>query len=313
MVFVEAGVRKAREIRDVSKPARTVRQYAGEPHSLRGAAGAAGGRTARAGPVTRPSARDAAASANGPRGAAPRRAAVRLPRERRVRDILDAAREVFCERGFADAAVSEIAARAGVVEGTIYKYFASKRELLVKVLERWYDELLAGYARELPGVRGLRARLRYVIWRHLRTIRDDPQLARLMLVEMRADDGHPGSVLHVLDRRYTAMLTGVLDEGAAAGELRAGVPARVVRDLVYGGVEHLAWRQPSGRGTLDVERECDDLLGVLWQGIAAGAARPDAAADAGTLARQLRRLERVAERLEAGAPASVAPKQRERD
>lgn len=221
-----------------------------------------------------------------------------------MRDILDAAREVFCERGFADAAVAEIAARAGVVEGTIYKYFESKRELLVKVLERWYDELLAGYARELPGVRGVRARVRYVIWRHLRTIRDDSQLARLMFLEMRADDDYPGSVLYALNRRYTAMLAGVLDEGVASGEIRAGVPVRVVRDLVYGGVEHLAWRHLGGRGTLDVERECDDLLGVLWQGIVAGAAQPATAAGTGALARQLRRLERVAERLEAGAPAA---------
>lgn len=80
-----------------------------------------------------------------------RRTPTRLPRERREHDILAAARAVFCERGYAEAGVAEIAARAQVVEGTLYKYFDSKRVLLERVLEGWYEGLLADYARHLPG------------------------------------------------------------------------------------------------------------------------------------------------------------------
>ncbi len=213
-------------------------------------------------------------------------------------DILAAARVVFCEHGYADASVSEIAARAEVVEGTIYKYFDSKRELLMRVLEGWYEGVLADYARELPGIRGPQARLRYVVWRHLRAVREDPQLSRLMFLEVRAHEDYPGSTLYALNRRYTTLLTGVLAEGAAAGELRDDVPARVVRDLVYGGVEHLTWRYVSGHGRLDVDRETDDLLRVLWDGIAAPVERAAARTGAAALQRQVLRLERVADRLE---------------
>src|SRR3546814_1357501 len=45
-----------------------------------------------------------------------------MTRDERVADILRAARDVFCEKGYEQTAVSEIAARIGVVEGTIYKY-----------------------------------------------------------------------------------------------------------------------------------------------------------------------------------------------
>jgi len=237
--------------------------------------------------------------------AGPRRAAVRLPREQRVHDILDAALAVFRAHGYQDAAVSEIAARAEVVEGTIYKYFDSKRQLLVKVLEGWYEGLLADYARELPGVRGPKSRLRYVIWRHLRAVRDEPQLSRLMFLEVRAHEDYPRSTLYALNRRYTALLTGVLAEGAATGELRDDVPARLVRDLVYGGIEHLTWRYVSGLGRLDIERESDDLLRILWDGIAAPAAVVPAGAGATALARQVLRLERIADRLESRRAATV--------
>ena len=234
-----------------------------------------------------------------------RRAALRLPREQRVHDILAAARAVFAAHGYQDAAVSEIAARAEVVEGTIYKYFDSKRQLLVKVLEGWYEGLLADYARELPGVRGPKQRLRYLIWRHLRVVRDDPRLARLMFLEVRAHEDYPRSTLYALNRRYTELLTGVLAEGAATGDLRDDTPARVVRDLVYGGIEHLSWRYVSGLGRLDIERETDELLRILWDGIAAPAARVPAGGGATALQRQVLRLERIADRLEGRRAASV--------
>jgi len=232
--------------------------------------------------------------------AARARAPVRLPRERRERDILSAARAVFCERGYADAGVAEIAARARVVEGTLYKYFESKRVLLERVLEGWYESLLADYAEHLPGIRGTRARLRYILWRHLRTVRDDTPLARLVFLEVRAHDDYPASPLYALNRRYTGLLGGVLAEGVAAGELRADVPARVVRDMVYGGLEHLSWRHLTGRGRLDIDREADDMLRLLWGGIARPEAAPPQAAGA-PLEAQLRRLEQAADRLEAAS------------
>jgi len=68
---------------------------------------------------------------------------VRLAREQRVSAILSAALAVFAERGYEAAAVSEIAERAGVVEGTVYKYFESKRALLLTVLILLMNSLAA--------------------------------------------------------------------------------------------------------------------------------------------------------------------------
>ena len=62
---------------------------------------------------------------------APRRTGPRWRRlpEERPRQILDAALEVFGERGLAGARLDDIARRAGVSKGTIYLYFANKEEL----------------------------------------------------------------------------------------------------------------------------------------------------------------------------------------
>ena len=57
----------------------------------------------------------------------------RLPEER-PRQILDAALEVFGERGLAGARLDDIARRAGVSKGTIYLYFHNKEELFREVV-----------------------------------------------------------------------------------------------------------------------------------------------------------------------------------
>ena len=54
-------------------------------------------------------------------------------REARKEEILQAAREVFAEKGFLAATMEEIAQRAGFSKGAIYFYFRSKEEILLQI------------------------------------------------------------------------------------------------------------------------------------------------------------------------------------
>ena len=71
-----------------------------------------------------------------------RPSAKRLPRDHRIASILHTARVVLRERGSEQFLTSEVAQRCGVSEGTIYKYFSTKRELLQRVAEDWFEEFL---------------------------------------------------------------------------------------------------------------------------------------------------------------------------
>jgi AcrR family transcriptional regulator len=54
-------------------------------------------------------------------------------KEETRRNILIAARALFLQKGYAGATTSEIAALAGIAEGTIFNYFSSKAEILVSL------------------------------------------------------------------------------------------------------------------------------------------------------------------------------------
>jgi AcrR family transcriptional regulator len=60
--------------------------------------------------------------------------------------LLDVAGECFAERGF-DVSVAEIARRAGVGHGTVFRRFASKEDLVVAVVCRHLRELTASAER----------------------------------------------------------------------------------------------------------------------------------------------------------------------
>jgi AcrR family transcriptional regulator len=59
--------------------------------------------------------------------------------EERKREIMDAAEEIFSDKGFDHTAVSDIVKKVGVAQGTFYYHFSTKDEVLNAVIERFID------------------------------------------------------------------------------------------------------------------------------------------------------------------------------
>jgi AcrR family transcriptional regulator len=214
----------------------------------------------------------------------------RRPRAEREAQILDAARSVFAERGYGAAAVAEIATRAGVVEGTVYSYFETKRALLIAVMKAFYEDLISDTESGLRAVRGTENQLRFVIRRHIDTFTSDLGLCRVIIREARPDVALYDEAILKLNRRYTGLALRVLEEGVSNGSLREDLVPSVIRDLLYGGIEHAVWRFVFSDGELDAGMLADQLADALLGGITNA---PTSETDATVV-----RLERAVARLE---------------
>src|SRR5687768_17668301 len=64
-------------------------------------------------------------------------------KDSRPSELLEAALEIFVERGFAAARLEDVAAKAGVSKGTLYLYYANKEELFKAVVRRSIAPLIA--------------------------------------------------------------------------------------------------------------------------------------------------------------------------
>lgn len=191
----------------------------------------------------------------------------RLPPEQRIADIMRAAREVFTEKGYSESLISDIAERAGVVEGTIYRFFENKRDLLQRVAEAWYIEMMEASEPGYGAAQGEWNRIHYVVYSHLQSVQRDPGLARLVFHELRPDPHYRSTRLYALNRQYTRRIPEIVRDGAARGVFRADVSPSLVRDMVYGTMEHRTWAYLRGEGVFDAETTAREITDVVYGGL----------------------------------------------
>jgi AcrR family transcriptional regulator len=194
-----------------------------------------------------------------------RRAPASAKSEQRLRDIIRVGREVLSERGYERATTTEIAQRLGVSEATVFTYFRSKRELCERVIADWYDEIIAAQAQGLPRDEPLRVQLEFLVRTHLKLfLTHGMGMCALVLSEGRARGQDLGEALLPLQRRYTAPLMDLLSRGQHSGEIRADMPLRLLRPLVFGPMEHLLWEAVATGKPVPVDSTAAALTDLLW-------------------------------------------------
>ena len=185
--------------------------------------------------------------------------------ERRVTEILAVARQVFSDNGYENSTTLDIARRAGISEATVFSYFTSKRDLCMQVIKGWYDEISLVLEQEVPLVIGTRAQLHFVVHKHLVTLmQDGTGMCKLVLSEGRSADAEFAGLIAELKRRYTAPLMKVLSTAQRSGEIRQDMPLPLLRDMVYGSMEHVLWDTMVNRNMPDIETTARQLTGMLW-------------------------------------------------
>ncbi len=202
-----------------------------------------------------------------------RKRSVRLSKAARQAEILAKSREVFERRGYESTTVADIAAELGLVEGTIFHYFPSKRALMLKVIESFYEEITAELEAGIAAVRGVRNRLYFIIHFHLKTVTGSAGLCAVILRESRGLEPGIAGEIHRLNRRYTGQLIQVVKEGVELGEIKPGVSPALVRNTVYGNIEHVLWDVMTERKPVDVEAVSEELTELVFRGISADGAR----------------------------------------
>jgi TetR/AcrR family fatty acid metabolism transcriptional regulator len=162
----------------------------------------------------------------------------RAPVDKR-RIILDAAVRVFARQGFHTCRVSDIADEAGVAYGLVYHYFQSKDEVLDTLfLDRWgvlLEAIREVDASDVPA----RAKLRAIAGFIIDSYRHDPDLMKVIIVEVtRAANSFGAAHLGKITEAY-AQIRGIVEQAQRSGEFRSGVTAEFAAMAFYGAIEQV--------------------------------------------------------------------------
>ena len=201
---------------------------------------------------------------------ASRRVPARAKSEQRLRDIVRVGQEVFAEKGYELTTTTEIAQRLGISEATVFTYFRSKRELCMRVIGDWYDEIIAVIEQGLPRRASLKVQLHFIVRTHLQLFLGQGRgMCALVLSEGRAKGQAFAEGLPDLQRRYTAPLMDLLARGQANGQIRQDVPLRLLRSLVFGPMEHILWEAVTSGRNPDLDASADAMVDLLWPSLQA--------------------------------------------
>lgn len=191
----------------------------------------------------------------------------RRSRELRTASILSAARKIFERDGYEKAKISDIAAEIGVVEGTVFHYFPSKRALVLKLVEKFYEDITGSLRAGLADINGTRDSLHFIVRFHLGVVGENAAFCGVILRESRELDEEVTADIRNLNREYTQSLTTVIKQGISNGELREDISIAMVRNALYGGIEHALWASLSAGEPLDPDQGAEHLTRLLFEGI----------------------------------------------
>jgi TetR/AcrR family transcriptional regulator len=159
----------------------------------------------------------------------------RRRKEARPQELLDAALELFVEKGFAATRAEEVALRAGVSKGTLYLYYPSKEELLKAVIGHYLSARIAegsAQAASFSGSAGELLRSILIDWWGQLYSSAASGVFKLVITEVRNfPEIGDYYARHVVDPARQ-LLGGILRQGIASGEFRAVDVDNAVHSLV---------------------------------------------------------------------------------
>jgi AcrR family transcriptional regulator len=147
----------------------------------------------------------------------------RRRKEARPQELLDAALELFVEKGFAATRAEEVAARAGVSKGTLYLYFPSKEDLLKAVItQNLADRVAEGAAQAADYTGSASDLLRLVMGAWWEQVYQSQAAAvfKLVVTEVRNFPDIAEFYLREVVEPAQQLLARMIQRGIDAGEFR---------------------------------------------------------------------------------------------
>ena len=205
----------------------------------------------------------------------PRRTPARskVEREAKLQSILDAALDVFAQKGFAEARLEDVAVRAGIGKGTIYLYFSSKEALfeglvhsgIAVPIEAVEAKILA---LDLPVEALLRTLFTFLRLEVLATRRHE--IVRLLITE----GGRFPAIAELYHRevltRGLGLIRGVAERAVARGEFGSDELVRFPQLAVAPAVVAILWAHLFQRlEPLDLEAMFDAHIAMLMRALKA--------------------------------------------
>jgi TetR/AcrR family fatty acid metabolism transcriptional regulator len=157
--------------------------------------------------------------------------------------ILDAALKTFVKRGYPETKVAEIAAGAGVAEGTLYNYFQSKEDLLLALFDEKWGEIIDAIKGRISRLDDPNDKLKAIFSTVVRMFKKNRQLAELFMIDVKQSSIFLTNYTISRIVEFLDLIEKILEEGKRKGIYRRDLNTRVAKMVVFGAAQGilLSW------------------------------------------------------------------------
>jgi TetR/AcrR family transcriptional regulator, fatty acid metabolism regulator protein len=189
-------------------------------------------------------------------------------RKRRRRQILDAATEVFAERGYHKASISDVIDRAGIARGTFYLYFSSKHSVFAAILDEALTELRSRVSpvEVGPDARPPREQLLDQVVAVVGYLLDNRALTQLVLSPGLSPADDVVERLEAFNAHVLDLLSASLGHGIAMGLLRE-CDTELVAAAILGALRGIIAHLLAVDELPDLAQVADELLQFALSGV----------------------------------------------
>lgn len=175
--------------------------------------------------------------------------AMKLDTEIRQEQITQAALSLIASDGLKGLSVARIALRVGIVPSAIYRHFKSKDEVIDGVLDFIRDRLLGNVDAVCVETREPLERLRLLLMRHVKLIRENQAIPRIIFSED-VYGGHPDrrAKVYRIIWDYLNQVGELIGQGQKEGRMRSDINTETAALMFLGIIQPAAilWHMSNG-------------------------------------------------------------------
>lgn len=199
----------------------------------------------------------------------------------KLTQIDDAAISLFSEKGFANTSTKEIAIKANVAEGTIFKHYKTKDNLLLNILLKFIKVLIPVMKKDIAKKLGSQLFetiddfLRYFIKDRIEFVKDNQEILRIFVKELIYNDSLRQNLMAGFSKDVIEVFYGYYDGFKAKGQLKDIPNGVLINKMLKIILADVVWVfvLSDGYKTVDLEAWTEMMIEQFLSGI-----RPEGAA-----------------------------------
>ena len=192
--------------------------------------------------------------------------------DERKAQIINAAEDVFTQKGFNEARMDDIAEETGLSKGTLYLYFKSKDDLIIAILDRMFQREM----KQMEGLDQADLSAADAIWKMTEAVTNNilgfvrlvPIVYQFLALAFR--NKYVQKALKKYINQYIDMITPIIEQGIKSGEFRK-VNAREVAIAMSAIIEGTLLLWVYDRDLVEPEKHIRSGVKLLLEGVQARA------------------------------------------